>query len=67
MANRPRILDAKTLAKKYGADSVVILAIKGDLLAGASYGKTKKECAAAGDLMNQIFYEFKNGFLVLRR
>jgi hypothetical protein len=46
------ITEAKAIAERIGADAVVVLAFNGDVVAGASYGRTKKLCDLAGKCMD---------------
>jgi hypothetical protein len=56
-----RIAEAKAIAERTGADSVVIIAFKGDAVAGASYGRTKPKCVAAGKWMDWLIDGMEDG------
>ncbi len=58
-----RIADAKAIAKRIGADQVVVLAFKsnGELVAGASYGQTKAQCTAVGKWMDWLIDDMYDG------
>jgi hypothetical protein len=56
----PRITEAKAIAQRIGADAVVVLAFKGDTVAGASYGQTKAMCHNAGRWMDWLIDGMEN-------
>ena len=58
---RPQITEARLIADRLGADSVVILAFGGDTVAGASYGTTKGKCQATGRWMDEIIDRMTSG------
>lgn len=50
----PHIREAKTVANRIGADSVIVIAFKDDIIAGSSYGRTKSKCAEAGKRLDWL-------------
>jgi hypothetical protein len=57
----PRITEAKAIAERIGADAVVVLAFKGDTIAGASYGQTKAMCKKTGQWMDWLIDGMEDG------
>ena len=59
----PRITEAKAIAERMGADSVVILAFYDEdgIVSGASYGQTKAQCCAAAKWMERLIDEMDEG------
>jgi hypothetical protein len=60
----PAIQEAKAIAKRIGADAVVVLAFKGDVVSGASYGQTKAHCAIAGKWMGGLIDDMEAGYVL---
>ena len=57
----PTIRQARELSKSLDARGVIVLAFSEDSLSGASYGKTKRECAYTGYTMDRIIEALESG------
>ena len=55
------IKEAKSLAKKLGADAVIVVAFKGQQYATTSYGKDRATCQAFSKVCDQIHDDIGNG------
>ena len=55
------IEEAKALAKKLGADAVIVVAFKGERYATTSYGKDRPTCQAFSKVCDQIHDDIGTG------
>ena len=47
-------MHARQVCAQINARAVIVIALNGETVAGASYGQTKEECAEAGRILDQI-------------
>ncbi len=57
-----KVADCRDIAKKWGRRRVIILAWDDEKIEGASFGKTKPECATAGEFLDAL-YEYLRGMV----
>ena len=57
------ITEAKQIAQRVGADTVVVFAFNADQVSGASYAITKAKCDAAGKWLDGICSMLERGLL----
>ena len=62
----PQVDDAKELAKRLGAQGVIVLAFDGEMVASASYGQTKGDCRTMCETLDVIVDGITDGNIPVR-
>jgi len=58
---KPRIADARTLAKQYDCNAIIVFFFQEGTYGGVSYGRDRARCERAGHFVDDVMEAIENG------